>query len=584
MKKIIPGLTIPITVIAQDPMLRDNDGVILTTKLRIPAEDLAPGPKSSRFHIIDYDATLDKFIAPLRDSKDLAEDIFKQGISLSRKRKLTEMLVSDPHFHAQNVYAIASATLFEFEKSLGRKVSWGFDTGAHQLKIAPHAFADANAFYSRKDEGLAFGYFYATEKANNPIFTCLSFDIVVHETTHAILDGLRSEYIHPSSIDQAAFHEAFSDIIAILMTFRSEELIAHGLGFEDETTIDKKIFKPSNLRKSFLFGLAEEMGTALSHHQIGEFKASALRRSVELTPSRDLYTDKNLRRSPHNFGEVLVAAILNAFIEIWSHRIQPLDPVDSGRIHKARAVEEGAKAASHLLGMCIRALDYLPPVNVLFSAYARAIITADFETAPDDTRYKYRTALANSFAKYGIIDEVDELEKLRWSLPEHADKIRYGFSPHSTMQQNKEAVFQFIWNNREALELSNDAFTHVVSVRPVTRKGPDGFVVRETVVEYTQTLNLLSSGLRKLGLERPDGMPTTVYVELRGGGTLIFDDYGILKYHIGIGVTGRHQSERLRQLWDAGWFGKTKARSLSHANIHRARMGLFSGEETREQW
>ena len=33
-------------------------------------------------------------------------------------------------------------TLAHFEKALGRRVSWSF--GGHQLKVAPHAFAEAN--------------------------------------------------------------------------------------------------------------------------------------------------------------------------------------------------------------------------------------------------------------------------------------------------------------------------------------------------------------------------------------------------------------------------------------------------------
>ena len=66
-------------------------------------------------------------------------------------------LLRDPRFHQQNVYAIVMRILARFEYALGRRVSWSF--GGHQLKIAPHAFLDANAFYTKEDEALLFGYF-----------------------------------------------------------------------------------------------------------------------------------------------------------------------------------------------------------------------------------------------------------------------------------------------------------------------------------------------------------------------------------------------------------------------------------------
>ena len=42
------------------------------------------------------------------------------------------------------------------------------------------------------------------------MFTCLSHDIVAHETTHAILDGVHRRYIDATHPDTRAFHEAFS--------------------------------------------------------------------------------------------------------------------------------------------------------------------------------------------------------------------------------------------------------------------------------------------------------------------------------------------------------------------------------------
>ena len=70
------------------------------------------------------------------------------------------------------------------------------------------------------------------------VFTCLSHDIIAHEMTHAIVHRLRPYFLEPSNVDVLAFHEAFSDIVALFQRFRSGHLCwgrrpaAGGMGFE----------------------------------------------------------------------------------------------------------------------------------------------------------------------------------------------------------------------------------------------------------------------------------------------------------------------------------------------------------------
>ena len=49
-----------------------------------------------------------------------------------------------------------------------------------------------------------------------------------------------------------------------------------------------------------------------------------------------------------------------------------------------------------------------------------------------------------------------------------------------SMRSDKDEVFRFVWENRKALELRKGAYTQVLSVRPCTRVGTDGFTLRET--------------------------------------------------------------------------------------------------------
>ena len=132
----------------------------------------------------------------------------------------SDRILGDPAYHALNAYALVMRTLHRFEFALGRRVAWG--TGGHQLKVVPHAFEQANAYYAEDAEALVFGYVRAGRATT---FFGLSHDIIVHETTHALLDGLRDGFTEPSSPDQAALHEGLADIVALLSVFSLPEVL-----------------------------------------------------------------------------------------------------------------------------------------------------------------------------------------------------------------------------------------------------------------------------------------------------------------------------------------------------------------------
>ena len=544
-----------LTVVAQDPSIK-RGSKILTTTLSIPAESLEPGPRGARMQVIDYDSHTGKLYRPRR--RDIGGDVLKKGWNNSD-------ITDNPEFHAQNVYAIAMAALFKFESSLGRHISWEFNQSAHQLKIAPHAFMDGNAFYSRADQCLAFGYFKG--QRNRWVHTCLSHDIVAHETTHALLDGIRPFFDRPSSPDQAAFHEGFSDIIAILSVLQSPEVVSFALGPDADDykgLIESRRFTFEALRKNALLKLAKQVGSELSG-----VRQSSLRASLDLKPGN--YLDDDDRQDPHSRGEIIVAAVLRAYLKVWVRRLDPIIGVKSRLASRDRVVEEGTKAASHLLNMTIRALDYLPPTDLTFSDYLSALVTSDIETYVSDEPYKYRQTLIDCFSDYGIQPSSQFGEQPgQWAPP--PGRPQHGYSHAEPMGSDPEAVFRFIWENRQFFSVHPEAFTRVLSVRPVTRTGHDGFVVRETVAECLQTLEIRADELSRLKIEKPTEMPDDTILRLYGSNALVFDEFGQLKYDIGTSIGSTWQSQRVQSLWDRGHYVASGREAGSFAELHRAAM------------
>jgi hypothetical protein len=315
---------------------------------------------------------------------------------------------------------------------------------------------------------------------------------------------------------------------------------------------------------------------------------SSLRHSIEIDPS-----EKVLEQlvEAHDRGEILVAALLHAFLDGWAARLALLfrDP-RTRFIDRMSAAEEGARAADYLLTVAIRALDYTPTVHVDFPTYLSAMITADREVRPEDDP-PLRAALIRSFGRFGIAP-ASPAKHGGWLPPPEDVAFTFDRTRFESMQRDPDEVFRFVWENRKQLSLYDGAYTRVLSVRPCFRFAPeDGFVLRETVAEVLQQVSLHASELRRFGIERPPGMPGSTKVMLFGGATLVFNEYGDVKYAIGDRVLDprrrqvqERQSERLRSLFERGHYsrpGKAVARRFS--SIHRRR-ALSPLAQRHEEW
>jgi hypothetical protein len=375
----------------------------VTIKLRW--ESLAPGPTGEYLKVEDIDATGRRYQpVELDDPRLLAQD----GWAPSE---------GNPQFHQQMVFAVSMRTIELFERALGRPVLWrprpnpqnrhDDSQFVRQLLVRPHELRQANAFFSPARVALLFGYFEADASApgnhmpGSRVYSCLSHDIIAHETTHAVLDGMHRRFNEPSNPDVLALHEGFADVVALLQHFTIPEILAREIS---RTRGDLEA-------ESMLGSLAIQFGEASGargalRNAIGRLENGVWRR---IPPDPQ---ELQRRRVPHSRGAILVAAVFDAFLACYQTRVSDLlrlatggtGILPTGAIHPdlaGRLATEAAKTAGQVLDMCIRAVDYLPPVDVTFFEYLRALITADTDLVAED-RLNYRVALVEAFRRHGI--------------------------------------------------------------------------------------------------------------------------------------------------------------------------------------
>ncbi len=515
---------------------------------------LGPGPTSALFAVEDYDET--------RRRQYRAVDLDDERVLLQNGRDPSP---SDPLFHQQMVYAVCSLVYAAFKSALGRHIAWGFSGGDNgnapaRLRIRPHAGEERNAFYDKECGELHFGYYRAQPAStgrNLPggwVFTCLSHDVVAHEVTHALLDGLRSRFTLPTGPDVTAFHEAFADLVAVFQHFSYEKVLQSAL----------RKARGDLGQAQLLTDIAGQFGQTTSD------AGGALRSAINANCGSDHTPppyDEALEA--HALGAVLVSAVFEAFLTVFRRKTERyirlatggsgvLPPGELPADLQDVLAAEASKLASQFLAMCVRAIDYCPPVDLEFGEFLRAVITADYDLVPDDP-WGYREAWIDAFHRRKIyprhVASLSE-DALRWRPPRravppitalHFAQLRFDGDPGrpadaDELRRQACALGRIVSDARFAEEfglvlrgdrrLGEDALDLpcVESIRSSRRVGPDGQVVFDLVAEVTQ---------RRI-VRSPDGTLFPFY----GGATVILGPRGEIRYAISKSLLGE---ERLRR-------------------------------------
>jgi len=484
----------PLKVYAFGPSLGRARGNIRTINVRY--EKLAPGPVGERIAVVDYDGSRDCFYDPV----DLDDPLIAINGGLDPSE-------SDPHFHQQMVYAVASETLRRIEAAVGRTLHRRSPGHAVPLRLVlyPHAGALTNAKHSI-DGKIIFGYFRAEEKATGrtvpgqTIFTCLSHDVVVHEASHVLVSALRpdlTEDRYLDNLDNAAFLEAMCDLTPLLFHFNNREVVLDTIqrtaGVIYRSKMDESDHQGAAPRilaelasNNPLLALSQDFGDALG-------QASGLRSALAAADPAAL----ERATEPHERGAIMVAAVFDALFSIYQGRT-----IDLFRIYRAgggqsqgndvpeplanRLCDEVERIANRVFNMCWRALDYCPAGQLVLGDFLRAFITADYEYIRDDP-WGLRDAMMQAFRLRGIKPANAPFfseDTLRWPL---VDETRLKSATLELSNDSPGALRAFVEGNACTLGFGAKAKLDIYPLETVRLTAPDDTPQSTSVTQVIET-------------------------------------------------------------------------------------------------
>jgi hypothetical protein len=279
-------------------------------------------------------------------------------------------------FDAVHTYAVIRQTLTMYQRALAvggtpAPLPWAWNGSGNMdpLLVFPHGLPDIiNAFYSRGERALKFGDFVPTGTAKR-VFTCRSFDIVSHETGHAVLDGLKPSWILNNQPPQTgALHESFGDLSAIFLTLSQLDQV--------EAIVAQT---KSNLHdKTFLADMAEQFGLALG-------RPNGLRNA-----DNDLKLSE-VSNEVHDLSQVFTGAIYDILADIFHFERAPAIKDDAAVLHDV---------GRYVCSLVLRAIIASPASGASFAAVANTMLDT---AAADGKPVEYRNFIRNRFTVREVV-------------------------------------------------------------------------------------------------------------------------------------------------------------------------------------
>ena len=296
--------------------------------------------------------------------------------------------VDTPQFDAVHTFAVVRQTLTMYQRALSAAgaampLPWQWNSSLDTSPIQVFAYGlpnVMNAFYSRANNCLKFGHFIS-ERDQSRIYTCRSFDIVSHETGHAVLDGLKPAWLEADNPPQTGgLHESFGDMTAIFLALSQLD--------QCEAVIAQT--KARLHDKTFLADIAEQFGLALG-------TATGLR-SADNT-----LTMTQAGNEVHAISQVFTGAIYDILADFFAIERDPGLRDDALVLHDVGA---------YLRSLVLRALVAAPDQGAAYVDVVNAMLRL---TQGDGKPVAYRNSIRNRFTAREVVLSPVPLEQ------DHAD-------------------------------------------------------------------------------------------------------------------------------------------------------------------
>jgi hypothetical protein len=281
-----------------------------------------------------------------------------------------------PQFDAVHTYAVVRQTLTMYQRALSTADAamplpwqWNSSVDTSPLQVHPYGLPNVmNAYYSRTQSCLKFGDFVPPGETAR-LYTCRSFDIVSHETGHAVLDGLKPQWLMAGNPPQTGgLHEAFGDLTAIFLALAQMDQV--------EAVIAQT--KADLHDKTFLADMAEQFGLALG-------RTNGLRNA-----------DNDLKLSEagnevHAISQVFTGALYDILADIFTYERRPGVEDDAAVLHRV---------GGYLCSLLMRALVAAPDMAATFADVANQMLRL---AEQDGKPVEYRNFIRNRFTLREVV-------------------------------------------------------------------------------------------------------------------------------------------------------------------------------------